>query len=549
MTLDVRPFKPTVDNVDIMNAVRKNATVDYQRRIPEATKANVQQTVQGLLSNRPSMNEFIDVLVNRIGMVIFKNIIWTNPLAKFKRGMLEYGDTIEEIMVGLLEAKTYDPDHEYLERDIFGTERPEVQASYHKVNRQNYYKVTVNESLLRRAFLSSNGLISFLNDILNAPVTSDNWDEFLLTTSLFNEYYRAGGFFKVNVPDVAAAGSTEAQAKTLLRSVRAYADTLPFISRHYNAAGMPVAASRDELELFLTPEASAALDVEALAAAFNIDRARIAERQTVIPKEQFNIPGAQAILTSRDFFVIADQKIETTSALNPVGLHTNYFLHHWQVVSASRFVPAILFTTEEGTTINVPATPVTSVQAITAIDGAGTTVTQFERGTLYEVDSKAITTPTGGANDAVRYELTGAKSQLSRVTQTGAIFLGLDEPANSVTVNAYAVDTPMPQLVATATFTVVGDQVILWPNPEVNEDADDDGLLEVTPKAPTFTTPDKVVVPNSDKVDYKDGATVVNGTTVTISGASGTTKTITATAKTGYEVKSGATASWTFTKA
>jgi hypothetical protein len=497
----------------------------------------------------PTRNEFIDALVNRIGLTIIKGNLWTNPLAKFKRGLLEYGDTIEEVNIGLLEAKTYDPDRDYLEKDIFGAETPDVQSSFHKVNRQNYYKLTIKEPLLRRAFLTPNGLSEFITKLMATPTTSDSWDEFLLMASLFEEYERAGGFFKVNIPDLGVSTSDGNDSRYALRRMREMSGNLGFISTHYNASGMPVAATPDELELFITPEANAAMDVEALAGAFNIGKAEFASRTTIVPKEHFNIPGAQAVLTTRDFFVVADQRLENTSAPNPVGLFQNYFFHHWQVISASRFVPAVLFTTDEGTVINLDATPVVSVSALTLTDTEGGALTKATRGDMALVAGSAVTDPTGGPNDAVRLELTGALSERTYLSKTGVLYIAIDEDSESVTVTAYATDTDIPQTKATLVIPIIGDKAEMWPNPEVLTDDDSDSLLEVTPVAPTFTTPDAIHVPNSDKVVYKNGATVVTGTDFTITGATGAQVTIVATGATGYEIKSGATASWTFTKA
>ena len=64
-----------------------------------------------------------------------------------------------------------------------------------------------------------------------------------------------------------------------------------------------------------------------------------------VPAEQMGIDKAQAILTTKDFFVIADNLLENTSQPNPVSLGTNYFLHHWEVISTSLFVPAVMFWT------------------------------------------------------------------------------------------------------------------------------------------------------------------------------------------------------------
>ena len=49
------------------------------------------------------------------------------------------------------------------------------------------------------------------------------------------------------------------------------------------------------------------------------------------------------------------------SFYNPSTLSTNYYLHHWEVVSASPFVPAILFTTDEATGVPTLTQDVTGV--------------------------------------------------------------------------------------------------------------------------------------------------------------------------------------------
>ena len=72
MVDDNRPLVEQFTNVDWINAVRNEAGLDYQSRIPEATQANVQDVIQTLWTYKPYMNQFIDVLVNRIGLVLFQ---------------------------------------------------------------------------------------------------------------------------------------------------------------------------------------------------------------------------------------------------------------------------------------------------------------------------------------------------------------------------------------------------------------------------------------------------------------------------------------------
>ena len=90
-------LRDDTSNIDILNAIRSDARYDYQNMVPEATKANIQETIAGIMSDNITRNEFMSSLVNRIGSTIVRDISWKNPLAVFKQGMMNFGDTIEEV--------------------------------------------------------------------------------------------------------------------------------------------------------------------------------------------------------------------------------------------------------------------------------------------------------------------------------------------------------------------------------------------------------------------------------------------------------------------
>lgn len=540
---DIRPFSPETPNYKVLNAIRHEATPEYQARIPEATQADITDTIRNLQNYRPAWNEFVSAIVNKIGLTIARNNNWSNPLSKYKRGLLEYGDTIEEIQSGLVEAYVYDSDRDYGEQAIFGQERPEVQADYHKINRENFYKITIKRPLLQRAFQSEGGLASFINQLMEAPTTSDNWDEYLAMRQLFAEYESNGGFFKIHVPEVTEGADASVQARQALRAMRATAGKLKFISRSYNAAKMPVSTTADKLVLFVTPEYEATLDVEGLAALFNVQYGEVPYRIDVV--DDFGIPGVKAILTTEDFFVVADTYYDTTSIANPVGLHENFFLHHHQIISASRFVPAIAFTTGPGTEVEIVETPVTGVEDVAVYDVNGDEITSLTRGMSYEIGGTAVTTPEGGVNDAVRFVLTGAESTRTYVSQTGIIHVAHDETATAITLTGYSVDTNSPISDDAVTLTIVGDIVTLWPNPNVLPDSDNDGLIERVPVAPSQDG-NSVTIPTVAGVQYQvGGVNVANGSVQTVDPVDGLT--VTAVARAGSEIASGATASWSFT--
>ena len=89
--------------------------------------------------------------------------------------------------------------------------------------------------------------------------------------------------------------------------------------------------------------------MNALAVLFNVSYADVPSRIIEIRQEDIAMNGVQAFLTTRDFFVIADTSLETTSEFNPISRQTNFFLHHWEIISASPFAPIVKFSTAPDT--------------------------------------------------------------------------------------------------------------------------------------------------------------------------------------------------------
>lgn len=464
--LDLR----SLSNAELLNGVREEAGFDYQNRIPESTQANGADVVQNLLDYRPAMNEFLNQFVNRIGAIYARTQTWTNPLGVFKKGLMTFGDTVEEYMSDLLEAHDYDPDRDYGEKILFGQERPAVEVNYHKINRQNFYKFTVNDKMLRRAFLSDNGLVDLIAQLMAAPLKSDEFDEYLIMSNLLKLNEANGGFFKIEVPEFEGLNATAEDARTALKKIRAMAYRLPILSRQYNAAHLPMAARPEEMVLIGTPDFMASIDVDGLAPLFHLEKAeQVYERTISLPPEHFGVEGTQAILTTMDFWMCFDTLIENRSQPNPAGLYDNYFMHHHGIYSLSRFVPAIMFTSDSGTVVITSQDfTVSSVANPVVTDSDGTTVTTVQRGEIYSLSS-AVTTDPEGIDVAVAYSLTGNNSSHTYITPQGVLYVAGNETATSLGVTAISVSTDPtnprldPVSSGAITLTVAGDIKTDWP--------------------------------------------------------------------------------------
>ena len=90
--------------------------------------------------------------------------MYTNPWADFKKGRLEYGETVEEIFVNLCRPYQFSPSK--AEQDVFKRTIPDVRAAFHTMNFQKYYPITISDDQLRQAFLSWQGITDLIAAIV-----------------------------------------------------------------------------------------------------------------------------------------------------------------------------------------------------------------------------------------------------------------------------------------------------------------------------------------------------------------------------------------------
>src|SRR5699024_3177618 len=167
----------------------------------------------------------------------------------------------------------------------------------------------------------------------------------------------------------------------------------------------------------------------------------LAGRQITIPAEQFGLDGAQAILTTKDFFVVQDTLLENRSAPNPVGLYDNYFLHHHSIISHSPFAPAILFHTGADDTVAYEIKPATGMTDITIYQRDGSTHSgAADRGQILVAHAEATYDGEGDPTiTAVAWSLSGNTDPRTRITQHGTIHIGGRETASTLKITGSVV--------------------------------------------------------------------------------------------------------------
>ena len=435
-------LRDNLNNLEIMNAIRSDARREYQEMVPEATKANIHETISDIMSEDITRNQFMNALVNRIGSTIVRDIVWHNPLAVFKQGMMNFADTIEEVHLDMVKPTVYDPNRDYLEKDVFGQARVNSYSAFHKINRREKFKITINEAELRRAFLSDDGLSQFVSSLMAVSATSDEWSEFLTMCSLFRTYEEKHGFYHVQIPDMNVFEASKDKTDAAIKALQVAANKMQYPTRAYNSQGVPSFARPEDLVIIATPEFKANIDVTSLAAAFNPQNASIPSHVITVPNESLQLEGISAILTTKDFLLIKDVLIENRSIDNPEGLYSNYFLHHWSVLSVSPFTPAIAFGTTPTGKINIPEKKNAEIQGIKVADATGKHSVTPKPGDLRDLSIDWKTPLAEGIHPAIDWDISGQKSKKTQVSNNGTLVIGEDEPKGTEIRVEVTVDNP-----------------------------------------------------------------------------------------------------------
>jgi len=443
----------TNSSVDILNVIRNNASVNYQNYVPQATAdaESIKEIGAVIMDNPQLQNEFLSALVNRIGRVLITSKMYENPWSMFKKGMLEFGETIEEIFVNIAKPFQFDP--AVAETNLFKREIPDVRSAFHIMNYQKYYKTTIQNDQLRQAFLSWQGITDLIAKIVDAMYTGANYDEFQTMKYMLAKNVLNGRMYPVTIPAV-----TSDNMKSIVSTIKGVSNNFEFLSDKYNIAGVQNNSKKTEQYLLINSNFDATMDVEVLASAFNMDKAEFLGKRVLVDSfgsldiARLNILFADdptyteistdelkaldaipCILVDENWFMIFDNYYNFTEQYNGEGLYWNYWYHVWKTFSISPFVNNALF---------IPGVP--SVTSVT-VSPANATVKAGQ-----SVSLSAVVQTEYFAPQTVNWS---SNTEGVTVNKGGVVTVGADvSPETVITITAHS--TYDNEKVGTSTITV-----------------------------------------------------------------------------------------------
>ena len=328
-----------VASPEMLNAIRADASAAYQNAVPKATPSNLSDVANPILAYDAMANEFLSALVNKIVATLLYRKMWDNPLSVLRKNAEPLGVDVEELHVNPAEGQAYDGTETGMQA-ILKMTKPDVAATWYRLNRQDKYPVTINNEQLTNAFTSWGALESLIQGIVDSLYNANTIDEFKYTKELVTSAITDNKLQTVT----AVLPTTEATGKQFQVALRNLSMLFTFPSSKYNNyklmggtgnARTTWSPIEDQL-IIIRADVAANVGVEVLSAAFNISYADYLARQIIV--DELGTDGKTlAVLCDTKAFQIREKLRRFTTFYNGSAMNWNYWLHAWDTFSLSPF--------------------------------------------------------------------------------------------------------------------------------------------------------------------------------------------------------------------
>lgn len=434
---------PSTGLVNSLNRIREISSDIYHQYIPILDEnTDISAFGQPILNYQVVQNEFMSALINRIAATQFEVKYFNNPLRVLEGDRVPFGHAVQDIAVNKIAGRKFNVEDF---AGLLAKYEADVKVQYLEVNSDLQYPVTITRAKLQKAFLSWDNLNSFIDEITNEMYNSAYIDEYNQVRALVTEAYLNN---RVQIQTVSAV-SDEATAKAFTEKARELFLNFQAPSSSYNAwakvggAGRPIITwtNPEDIVIIIKNSVRAKLDVQSLAAAFNVEYATLLGNIISVPDfDIYNDDGTKhsdgsaivGILCDKAFFKIREQDRDFSDFWNPNNRTWNLYLNLVKMYATSLFANAVVFATSTPT---VPATAITAGSATATVKEGEKVTVPF---TLTPFQATSTVTAASSASAKATAEVKGSAVEIT----------GVDEGSATITLTAEAGVT------ATITVTV-----------------------------------------------------------------------------------------------
>ena len=312
------------------------------------------------------MNEFVSLLKKVVYTAVY-NKTFNNPLVGLEGERMPLGQFIEDAYVNPAKARGFNVN------DFAGLLQKyeaEVATQYLSVNSDLQYCVTLTREKIRNAFTSWDQLEALISGYINSLYNGAYITRYNQTKGLVTAAY-TGNNVQYQVID---NPTDEQSAKALIRQLRAAFSKMQIPSTKFNAwnkvkgghLALKTWSDPEDVVVLISADVEALVDVEVLAAAFNMSKADFLGRVIVVDDfsqydDEGNVvvdgSGIKAMIADRAWFKIKTQDFAMDEFYNANNRTWQYYLNDVRMCNFSLFANAIVFATA------APSVPATNIEA------------------------------------------------------------------------------------------------------------------------------------------------------------------------------------------
>ena len=420
-----------------LNLIRETSIENntlYAKQIDEITpNTDIGSFSSVLLDNPELMNEFMNMLVKRIVYTqLVNNKLFNNPLKFLEGEQMPLGSIGQEIFINPAKGRKFNVNDF---AGLLAKYEADVKVQYMHLNSDIQYPVTITRAKLKDAFVSWANLESFINGITQSLYNGAYIDRYNFTKGLVAQAYRDNTIKNT----VITSPNTEELAKQFLTQARTLFLNFQEPSADYNAwrqvggYGYDVMTwtDPDDIVFLIRNDVGAYLDVNVLAQAFNIDKAKLLGNVKYVKdfteydnKGNVVVDGSKivAIKKKKKWFRIKNQETTMDEFYNANNRTWQMYLNDVNMYQYSLFCNAMLFVTEAPSVV------------ITAMEFTEKNVTVAEEGTIIAALS---TTPAQATTPTVNFTSTATGTcTVSKIDDRHVQITGVAQGSTTVTAKA-----------------------------------------------------------------------------------------------------------------
>lgn len=353
-----------------LNALREISSEIYHKYVPIIDDStDISAFANPILDVPVVMNEFCDVLVNKLVYSQFESFTFNNPLRVLEGESIPLGYAGEHVYVNPAKGRGFNVN------DFAGLlfkYEADVKVEYHTVNSDLQYPVTISRQQLKKAMTSWDNLAEFITSLSNSLYNGCYVDEFRFTKNIISGAYKENR----GVIETISAVSSEDTAKAFVEKARELFLNFQLPSTKYNAwaknggEGKPITTwtRPEDIVLIIRNDVRAKIDVQSLASAFNLSYADFMGNVITVDdfdsydddgNKVFDGSAIVGMIADKSWFKIKTQDMYMESFVNPNNRTIQYYLNVIRMYNMSLFANGVIFATAEP---EIPATEVAFVE-------------------------------------------------------------------------------------------------------------------------------------------------------------------------------------------